>query len=127
MKNMLRTKGGNPEEEVSYREILQRLPAAVYTCDRDGYINFYNKAAAALWGREPQTGVDMWCGSWKIYRPDGSHLPLEECPMAIALREGRAITGREIIVERPDGEKRVIMPYPEPLFDDAGNLTGALN
>jgi len=128
MKNMLRIESKIPgEEDLRFREILQRMPAAVYTCDRNGYITFYNKAAASLWGREPEPGVDMWCGSWKIYHTDGTPLPLDECPMAITLREARAINGHEIVIERPDGERRVIMPHPEPLFDKAGRMTGALN
>jgi two-component sensor histidine kinase len=30
-----------------------------------GRIMFYNPAAAALWGRHPALGVDVWCGSWR--------------------------------------------------------------
>jgi len=128
MKTMTGTESKNPMgTELRFSEILSRLPVAVYTCDSRGYINFYNKAAAVLWGREPQPGVDMWCGSWKIYRADGTDLPLDECPMALTLKEGRAITDWEIIVERPDGERRLIKPYPDPLFDSTGKLIGALN
>lgn len=108
-------------------QLLQALPAAVYTCDADGYIQLYNKAAVELWGREPVTGKDQWCGSWKIYRMDGSPLPLDECPMAITLKEGKEVRDREIIVEKPSGERRIIMPYPQPIFDDSGRLTGAIN
>ena len=128
MKNMLRTEGKKPgEDERRLRDILQRMPAAVYTCDRNGYITFFNKAAATLWGREPEPGIDRWCGSWKTYRPNGTTLPPDECPMALTLKEGRPVNGHEIIIERPDGERRIIMPYPEPLFDVAGKMTGALN
>ena len=34
-----------------FREIIERLPTAVYSTDADGRIVFYNEAAAALWGR----------------------------------------------------------------------------
>ena len=64
-------------------QILESFAAAVYTCDVDGYIKFYNKSAANLWGREPEIDKDLWCGSWKIYEPDGiTPLPLDSCPMA---------------------------------------------
>jgi len=108
-------------------QLLQALPAAVYTCDADGYIQLYNKAAVELWGREPTVGEDLWCGSWKIYKPDGSPLPLDECPMAIALKEKRKVEGVEIIIEKPNGERRIIMPYPEPIFDDSDRIVGAVN
>ncbi|ALA59092.1 PAS domain-containing sensor histidine kinase [Nitrospira moscoviensis] len=115
------------DSEDRYRQLIHALPAAVYTCDREGRITLYNQAAAALWGREPEVGEDRWCGSWKIHRPDGTPLPLEECPMAIGLREGRAVRGEEVIVERPDGTRRHVIPNLEPIRDAAGTITGAVN
>ena len=116
------------EKEKRQSQILESLAAAVYTCDRNGYIKFYNKAAVDLWGREPEIGKDLWCGSWKIYEPDGiTPLALDSCPMAIALKEGRSVRNKEIIVERPDGERRNIMPHPDPIFDSSGAVVEAVN
>lgn len=106
---------------------LNRLAAAIYACDAEGRVTMFNDAAAELWGRRPELGVDAWCGSYRIFRPDGSEMPLEDCPMAVTLREGRAVRGREIVIERPDGSRRVVRPYPEPIRDDQGRLTGAIN
>lgn len=108
-------------------QLLQQLPSAIYTCDEKGIITFYNEAAAALWGRHPVIGKDLWCGSWKIYKTDGTPLPLDKCPMAVALQESRSIEGAEIIVERPDGKRLFIAPHPRPLFDNSGKLVGAVN
>lgn len=113
--------------EARYRDLIQALPAAVYTCDERGRITLYNQAAVALWGREPEMDRDLWCGSWKIYRPDGQPLSLDECPMAVTLREGRPIRGQEIVVERPDGTRRHVLPHPEPIRDNAGKVIGAVN
>lgn len=108
--------------------LLEAYPAAVYTCDASGHVKLYNKAAVELWGREPVVGKDLWCGSWKIFYPNGTTpLPLELCPMALTLKTGHAVSGNEIVVQRPDGEKRTIHPHPTPLFDANGNLTGAVN
>ena len=54
-------------------------------------------------------------------------MPLDQCPMAMAIKEDRPVRGVEIIVERPDGSRGYVLPYPTPLHDDAGNLTGAVN
>ena len=112
--------------DAHYRALIQALPAAVYTTDERGRITLYNQAATALWGREPEVGKDLWCGSWKIYRPDGTPLPLDECPMAVTLRQGRAIRGEEIVIERADGTRRHVMPHPEPVYAD-GVVVGAIN
>jgi PAS domain S-box-containing protein len=115
------------ESERKYRQILKSLPVAIYACNADGYITLYNDAAVELWGRVPEIGKDLWCGSWKINRVDGSPLPLDTCPMAVCLKEGRTVYGHEIIVIRPDGEQRHVMPYPQPVFNSLGKITGAIN
>ena len=107
--------------------VLDLLPAAVYICDALGVIVYYNRAAAELWGRKPVVGEDLWCGSFRIFRPDGSPLPHDECPMAVALRERRRVFGEEIVVEREDGARLFVMPSPVPLSDSAGELVGAVN
>lgn len=110
-----------------YWNILNLLPAAIYTCDADGHVTGFNEAAVLLWGRRPVIGKDLWCGSWKIYRPDGSPLPLQDCPMALSLKEGKPLTGKEIIVERPNGDRFHVLANPQPIFDESGVLTGAIN
>ena len=108
-------------------ELLEALPVAVYTTDAQGRITFYNQAAADLWGHRPELGTDQWCGSWRLYWPDGRPLPHGECPMAVALKEGRAVRDIEAIAERPDGTRVRFMPYPTPLRDASGQITGAIN
>jgi PAS domain S-box-containing protein len=116
------------KSEYINRQLIQTLAAAIYTCDADGYITFYNKAAVELWGREPEIGKDLWCGSWKIFDPeDGSPMSLSDCPMARALKGGKPIRGEEIIVERPDGIRRNILPHPDPIFDTNGAVIAAVN
>lgn len=108
-------------------QLIQNLPAAIYVTDAQGRIAFFNDAAAALWGCEPELGKSEFCGSWKLYWPDGTPLPHDECPMAIALKEMRAIKGAHAVAERPDGTRVPFLAYPAPLFDAAGGLAGAIN
>src|SRR5689334_14744871 len=123
----LRTQATLRERERRFRGLLDALPAAVYTTDAAGRITYYNDAAAELWGHRPPMGTTEWCGSWKLYWPDGTPLAHDECPMAIALREDRSVRGMEAIVERPDGTRVPFIPYPTPIHDDAGKLVGAVN
>jgi PAS domain S-box-containing protein len=111
----------------SYSGLLDSLPVAVYTCDAEGYVTMFNEPAAKLWGRRPHKGKDLWCGAWKIYNLDGSPLKPDSSPMALALKTKTAVTGQEIIIERPDGARHNVLTYPKPLFDDTGTLTGAIN
>ncbi|MGK9171451.1 PAS domain S-box protein [Inquilinus limosus] len=116
-----------PVEQGLAHDLLQALPAAIYTTDAEGRITFYNEAAAELWGCRPELGKSEFCGSWKLYRPDGTPLPHDQCPMALALKQGTAIRGMEAVAERPDGSRVPFIPYPTPLFDASGHLVGAVN
>jgi PAS domain S-box-containing protein len=108
-------------------DLLETLPIAVYITDADGRITFYNRAAAELWGHNPDLGSSQWCGSWRLFWPDGRPLPHDECPMAVALKEGREVRGVEAIAERPDGTRVRFLPCPTPLRDASGRLVGAIN
>jgi PAS domain S-box-containing protein len=115
------------DSESKYRQLIYTLETPLYTTDTEGRITLYNKAAADLWGREPVIGKDLWCGSFQILNVDGSDMPLETCPMAVCLKEKRPVYGEEILVVRPDGSIRNVAPHPQPVFDSAGNMTGAIN
>lgn len=106
--------------------VIRTLPVAVYTCDASGHITFFNDAAVALWGRTPDLERDEWCGSYKMHHPDGRPLPLDMCPMANALKQGRTLSG-EAIVERPDGTRVQVKAYPQPIRDGFGSVAGAIN
>ena len=110
-----------------FRQLVKGLPAGVYSCDDSGKINFFNDAAVKIWGREPEIGVEKWCGSLKMYKPDGTPIPADKCPMAIALKEGRTLNGEELIIERPDGSQSVVLEHPQPEFNVASEITGAIN
>jgi PAS domain S-box-containing protein len=115
------------ESERKLKELLAAIPAAIYTTDAKGKITYYNQKAVELAGRTPTLGSDEWCVTWKLYRPDGTPLPHDQCPMAIALKEGRAIRDAEAVAERPDGTRVPFIPHPTPLRDADGNIVGAIN
>jgi PAS domain S-box-containing protein len=115
------------ESERRFRAMIDALPAAIYTTDADGLLTHFNPAAVAFSGRTPVLGSDHWCVSWKLYYPDGTPMAHDECPMAIAIKEGRVIQGVEAIAERPDGSRVWFMPYPTPLRDPAGQIVGGIN
>ena len=119
--------GASGEDARVWRDLVNALPAAIYITDADGRIIFSNEAAHTLWGRRPEFGKSKFCGSWKRYSPDGTPLPHDQIPMALALREKRPIRGMEGIVERPDGTRIHFITHPTPLFDASGNLIGAVD
>jgi PAS domain S-box-containing protein len=108
-------------------DLLAALPVAVYMTDADGHIIYYNDAAAELWGQRPEIGSSKFSGAWRLYLPDGRELAYDESPTAIALREKRTVRDIQIITERPDGTRVLVLPYPTLLRDEAGEVTGTVN
>jgi signal transduction histidine kinase len=105
------------------------LPAAVYTCDRQGVITYYNQRAVDLWGRAPRQGDtgERFCGSFRLFHLDGSPLPHHLTPMADVLRTGRPVENQEVVIERPDGSRVTVNASITPLYDEKGRQAGALN
>jgi PAS domain S-box-containing protein len=113
-----------------YRTLFDLAPVAVYSCDASGVIRDYNSRAAELWGRKPEVGDtdERFCGSFRMYRPDGSFMPHEQCPM------GDVLTGKvpgihdgEVHIERPDGSRVIVIVNIAPLKGDRGEVIGAIN
>ena len=115
------------QREVGYRDILEELPAAIYTTDSSGRLTYFNKACVELSGRTPALGDDQWCVIWKLYTIDGELVPHANCATAAALREARPFHGVEAVAERPDGSRIDVRGYPTPIFDSDGQCIGVVN
>src|ERR1700692_2534523 len=112
--------------EKQFRDLLQALPAAIYTTDAQGRVTFVNRGCIEFAGRTPKIG-DMWCVTWKLFWPDGAPLAHEDCPMAIALKENRPVRDVEAVADRPAGARICFMPYPTPPRVEADKRIGDVN
>jgi PAS domain S-box-containing protein len=115
------------EDGTGYAPVLDRIPVPVYATDPEGRVTYWNQACVDFAGREPQLGRDRWCVSWQLYTMNGERLPHDQCPMAKAIKRKDAIRNEIAIALRPDGSRVAFRPYPTPLFDEDGNLSGAIN
>jgi len=114
-------------QKETFRRLLGSLPAPIYTTDKAGRITYCNQAAVDLWGTRPELGKDRWSDLWRLRYSDGTPVPLDDRPTQIVLNEGRAVRGREALLERPNGSLVPIMPCPAPQFDEQGRIIGVVN
>jgi PAS domain S-box-containing protein len=118
------------ESEERFHALFELGPVAVYYCDASGVIRNFNRRAAELWGREPALGDtdERFCGSFKLFRPDGSFMPHEQSPMAEVI-SGKISEARdaEALIERPDGSGVSVVVNIRPLKNERGEITGAIN
>jgi signal transduction histidine kinase/ActR/RegA family two-component response regulator len=116
--------------EERYRTLFNLGPVAVYSCDATGVILEFNRRAAELWGREPAPGDtdERFCGSFKLYRPDGSFMPHAQCPMAEVVSGKLAeVRDAEVLIERPDGSTVTVIVNIRPLMSAQGEVAGVIN
>ncbi len=110
--------------------LMEMLPAAVYTCDApSGVITYYNRRAAELWRRAPAIGDtdQRFCGSLRLFRPDGKALPHAETPMAQVLDGGAPVRNQEVVIERPDGSRITVLVNIDSITNASGETIGAIN
>jgi PAS domain S-box-containing protein len=120
----------NGEREERYRALFEMGPVAVYSCAVSGVIDNFNARAAELWGRAPEPGDtdERFCGSYKLFLPDGTYMPHDQCPMAQVV-SGKMAEARdqEVLIERPDGSRVTVIVNIRPLTNQRGEVTGAIN
>src|SRR5665213_1828374 len=125
-----RTEAVLRESEERFHTLFELGPVAVYSCDASGVIKNFNHRAAELWGREPalEDTDERFCGSFKLFRPDGSFMPHEQCPMAEVI-SGKIseVRDAEVLIERPDGSGVSVVVNIRPLKNERGEITGAIN
>ncbi len=118
------------ESEARYRTLFDLSPVAVYSIDAAGRIQQFNQHAAELWGQAPAIGDtdQRFCGSLRMYLPDGTYLPHDRCPMAtVAHGEVAEVRDAEVVIERPDKSRVTVIVNIVPLKDSNGAITGAIN
>ena len=115
------------QNERKFRELLEALPAAIYMTDAAGHVTYCNRSAVDLWGVKPKFGEDKWCDLSRFYHINGAPMAREDCPTEIALKKGRRVQNLEAILERQDGIRIPIIPYPSPLYDGGGAIVGVVN
>src|SRR5580658_10119859 len=117
------------ETEENLRELVSVMPAAIYACDKDGIITYYNRQAVEIWGRTPDLDAPPWSflDSRRIYRMDGTLLRPEDAPVKEVLATGVPIVNCELEVERPDLSRIDVLANITVLRDSAGVVTGAVS
>jgi PAS domain S-box-containing protein len=113
-----------------FRALFELVPIAIYSCDTSGVIQEFNRHATELWGRKPALGDtdERFCGSFKLFRPDGSFMPHEQCPMAeVVSGKIPAVRDAEVLIERPGGSRVVVVVNIHPLKNERGEIAGAIN
>lgn len=127
-KDLTRTLQELQTSEQRFSQLVELMPVAMYTCDAEGAITYFNRNAARLWGREPGSGTsaDYFCGALKAFHPDGRPMPPADNPVAVALTTGSPERNHPVHIERPDGSIVIAEMNVDAIRDASGRVIGAI-
>ena len=116
------------DAETHLRELIAALPAAVYACDSNGVITYFNEQAARLWGDSPDADNAPWrfLSARKFYSPDGQAVEAARLPAREAMETGVPILNRELVLVRADGTTVNLLINVTPLRNFGEAITGAV-
>jgi two-component system cell cycle sensor histidine kinase/response regulator CckA len=131
-KELIENRVALAEAEVTKKKIeniLSVMPTAVYTCDEEGRITFFNQHAADLWRYTPELNSEdeKFREAFLILASDGSPIAPGASPMTLAVKTGRCFRNEEVIVRRPDGSRITVRINIDPLYDEEGRRCGAIS
>src|ERR1700730_16408475 len=114
----------------SQAHLTELIPMAAYAVRApDGVIAWFNSRATELWGRVPVVGDtdERFCGAYKLYHSDGTHMAHGDTPVALALKTGISVHEKEVVIERPDGSRVIVSVHIDPIRDKDGVIVGVVN
>lgn len=101
--------------EALVQALMETRALGLSVTDPDGMLLRVNALAAEIMGIDTGIGSSIGSDEWTVAGADGTPLDPAQYPAAIALREGRAVTGQEIRIQRPDGEWRWLSVNSAPV------------
>lgn len=118
-----------PIELILMRQLASSLAMPIFLIDGEGALAFYNEPAEALLGKRfDETGemaVGEWASVWQPAEKDGTPLPAERLPLAVALANRRPARG-DFWIHGLDGLHRHIEVTALPLIRATDELVGAV-
>ncbi len=109
-------------------QVLQTLVDGVVTVDLEGQIVYANQAAERILcvRKDEIVGRYYHMREWRQIDRRGDPYPLDQLPLAIVLRERRSVQGVEHGILAPNGDLKWLSVNAAPLFDQEGQLYGAV-
>ncbi len=116
------------EHESRLRSLFDTMSEGVILIAPDGQIVEANPSAQSILGLTHReiTGRNYTSPDWKILRPDGTGMPVQEMAGPRAMREERPVKDMVMGIERPDGSVTWLNVSASPLINATGKLEGVV-
>jgi PAS domain-containing protein len=112
------------------RDLASRLATAVFVVDHEGTLVYFNEAAEPVLGRTYAESGELrageWATEWSPTDDEGRPIPLEDLPLGVAFREGKA-SHRAFRIIGGDHVARAIEVTAVPLLIAEDEIVGAIS
>jgi PAS domain S-box-containing protein len=96
--------------------LVDNMPAGVFFVQGpQGRPILVNARARQLLGQREDASLSHASSVYRLHRRDGSPYPVDELPVARALRHGRRIMSDDVVVHRPDGRHVSLVTWAAPV------------
>ena len=111
------------EHRAFLEAVLHQMPAGLAIMSTAGKLILANEQVEQIFRQPvpPDAGLDQLC-NYKLLRPDGRSLPLEEYPLVRALRSGETIIDADLDFQRGDGSRGIMRCSAAPIRDRQGDI-----
>ena len=114
------------EAERRLDAVLDNASVAIFLMDEHQLCSYMNAAAEALTGYRLDEALGRTLHEVIHHtRPDGTHFPIEECPIDRAFPERNRVQGEEIFVHK-DGSFYPVAFTASPMLDPSGQPIGTI-
>ena len=109
--------------------VLKAVPSAVIISLKPGdRLELANDRAEELLGKKLELGTPLtdMPANYGIFELDGSPIPIDRFPLYRASAYGEPSDLIEMLIIKPNGERKVIQGNAIPMYDASGNVSGSV-
>jgi PAS domain-containing protein len=110
------------------QSLVANMPTGVFFVQAPvGQPILVNARARQLLGQreDMSAGLVHFSAVYRLFRGDGTEYPVDELPVARALRLGIASTASDVVVHRPDGRRLPLFMWAAPVYLDGATRPDA--
>lgn len=114
-------------EQARLNALFANAPSGIILADQNASYVYANPVAERIINRPiPLHQAYTTHGDLGICRPNGSAYNSEDLPLTRTALRGERHSNLELIIIWPDGQRRSVLFNSAPIYDNQGNITGAV-
>lgn len=108
------------------QRIYDLLPVGLWITDEKGKLIRSNKMVKEIWGKDILVGIEDFDVFHGRRLPSREEIQPDDWASVHTIREGITVRDEMVEIDAYDGNTKTILNYSTPIFDDSGQMEGAI-